>query len=249
MRSSQVVTILAQLAAVVAVQTARADFGTYYTREDTTRCSNQTENAAIGGGVGLGVGALAGAALNSASRGAGAVVGGTLGLVTGGLLGLGLSCEEETQYVKHVDESLGDYRYRYWEPIERENYRIIVLERGKNWRGDSCSFYQVEFFGVNNRPQAVRETACRMDGAWRHFRYFPGDPPIIRYRSYFNPRPEVRVVWAPPHRAYSQHIHRPRVEMGPREPYEGYPQSDYRPVYDQSAGDQEFRGPGRPVLQ
>jgi hypothetical protein len=176
---------------------ARAD--RYYTREEVTNCQDQDVSTAagailggvVGAGIGAGAGVLAG---GSNSPAIGAAVGGAVGLGAGGILGFGLSCDEESRTIRRFDTYLNDadHRAQYYAPYEAENMRMVWLLSGYDRFNNLCRIYHVEYLAGDNCMRSYRATACFVGDHWVYPRTPPGVPIIVN-EVRRQPMPDVHI--------------------------------------------------------
>lgn len=157
---------------------AQSEF--YYTHEEVRHCENQSKNTAVGA-VG---GAIFGGALGAIfGRGQAVpvVAGSIAGAAAGGLLGAGVSCHEQSVYIKNVDN------YLYYAPADGytdSRTHVVVIGSGYDASGHVCRTYHMDYYTAHGWA-ANESTACWLNGRWQH----GYDAEIITKRVYANPRP------------------------------------------------------------
>ncbi len=140
----------------------------YYTREEV-RCENQAENTVAG----VTAGAIAGLVIGGLLGGdRGAVRGLQAGATSGGLLGFGLSCQQEARYVGDVDDILSNPYYDQegnYDLPNREGqiqlFPLMIFPEGR-----ICRQYRTTFFQRGLPPLERTDIACRESnrGHWRY---------------------------------------------------------------------------------
>jgi hypothetical protein len=121
--------------------------------------------------IGTGIGALLGGVISS-----GDALATGIGAIAGAAVGLGLSCQEQRDYISHRDHVLErGYREDRWDRNRRYRTRIV---RTETYSGYTCHEY-VSHVVVHDRgrsrEETVRETACRYHEGWRvvsHSRHY-----------------------------------------------------------------------------
>lgn len=146
------------LFATFAVAATPTNASAYYDRRQVTQCSDNAAGNAIFGAL---LGGVAGALIGGRDAGVGAAIGAS----AGGILGLGLSCREQTVYIDNVDRYLDDDRYE--EPCNWDGGSVIVTRSMLRYDGAVCREYQSTLYTPRG-PVTKIEVACREGGHWRH---------------------------------------------------------------------------------
>jgi len=160
----------------------------YYAPEDFNRCRAQAAPAVALPSGGFGGGAVMGA-----------FTGGMAGVPAGGLLGYGLSCEDEIRVTGHLFEFANDpqHRYRYYLPYEAKDARVVQLVSGYDGATPPhfCRLYHVEYLGGDRQWRAFQTTMCLAGGRWLFPNAAPGVPVIVRQaQPLLNPAIRVQVA-------------------------------------------------------
>lgn len=163
---------------------ANAYHDDYYTIETVRRCENQNRNTVLGAVGGAITGGVLGAVFGN-GRALPTVAGAAGGGLVGGLLGSGLSCNEETTYVKQVDD------YLYHAPVSgyrNQRVNVVLLGSGYDRSGNVCRTYHSDYYTPRGWV-AQESTACWRNGRWWH----GYDAQVITRREYRNHSPRFYV--------------------------------------------------------